>query len=55
MGNDYGPPYSYYEYKYNTMYKGESKVLQYFSNARQNSAAMDVFADVVLVITRTGL
>ena len=39
----------------NKMYKGESKVLQYFANMRHNSATIVVFAEVVKVTNHTGL
>ena len=39
----------------NTVYKSESKVLQYFSNVRHNSAAVDAFVEIVKVTNHIGL
>ena len=36
-------------------YKGESKILQYFGNIENNSAALDAFAGVLKVTNYTGL
>ena len=36
-------------------YEGESKVLQYFAHVRNNSAVLDVFAEVVNVTNNTGV
>ena len=36
-------------------YLSESKLLQYFGNARHNSVALDAFTEVVKVTNHTGL